>query len=341
MSRHRFLIAGLLALCGFTFLIAAGPREEAWKEVDQAIAAGKPQTAIEKLAPIIRQAMSEKKYAEAIKAVATKISLEGSIQGNRAEEKITRLQAEIDNAPDEMKPTMEAILANWYWQYFQQHRWRFADRTQTAAAPEADFTTWDLPRILSEIDRHFLASLANAEQLQQIPISDYEDLLEKGNVPDSYRPTLFDVLAHNALGFYLAGEQAASQPFDAFQLSASSPIFSSVADFINWEPDTTDQSSATLKAIRIYQQLLAFHQNDADRSAFLDTDLARIVFGNNQAVGDEKLSRFKAALRRFADQNADHEIASRALHHLAQAIHEEGNWVQAHQVASEGLRLPL
>ena len=37
------------------------------------------------------------------------------------------------------QPAMEAILADWYWQYFQHNRWRFLQRTQTAAAPALDW----------------------------------------------------------------------------------------------------------------------------------------------------------------------------------------------------------
>ncbi len=340
MSRHKFILVGSLCFVAFSLslLLAAGPREQTWKEVDEAIAAGKPKTAIEKLEPIINQAMNEKKFAEAIKAIATKISLEGSIQGDKPEEKITRLQAEIEKVPAEMKPTLEVILANWYWHYFQQNRWRFSDRTQTDSTPEEDFTTWDLPRILNEIDRHFAAALADADGLKKIPVADYDDLLEKGNAPDSYRPTLFDVLANNALEFYMSGEQAASKVYDAFELTADSPVFGSAADFISWQPQTTDEDSLTLKAIRLHQQLLAFHQDDADRSAFLDADLARLVFGNNQASGDEKADRYKAALRRFADEHADHVISSRALHQLASTVHQENDWAEAHKIAGEGLR---
>ncbi len=123
--------------------------------------------------------MAEKKYAEAIKAIGMKIALEGNIQGNKPEEKITRMRAEIAKAPAEMKPAMEAVLANWFWHYFQQNRWRFMQRTQTTAPPGDDFTTWDLSRILSEIDQQFQNTLADAEILKKIPIADYDDLLRK------------------------------------------------------------------------------------------------------------------------------------------------------------------
>ncbi len=326
-----------MALVALAFLVAAGPRDADWKAVNDAINQGLPKTAIEKLEPIIADAISEKDYDEAIKAIAMKIAMEGNIEGNKPEEKITRMRAEIEKAPDEMKPVMEAIVANWFWHYFQHNRWRFMQRTQTAGPPSDDFTTWDLTRILSEIDKQFDKTLANAEQLKKIPVTEYDELLEKGNTPDSYRPTLYDVLAHNALEFYISGEQAGSRAEDAFDLSADSPIFSSAADFLGWTPESSDEGSLKLKAIKLYQQIMRFHQNDEDQSALLDTDLARLNFGNNAAFGEEKTARFKAALRRFADEQASHVISARALHDLATAVHGENELVEAHKIASEGL----
>ncbi len=342
VSIRRFLAAGALtsALIGIavTFAWAADPPTPGWKDVREAINQGLPKTAIEKLDPIITRAMGEKKYAEAIRAIGMKIAMEGNIQGNKPEEKIVRMRAEIAKAPAEMKPAMNAVLANWFWHYFQQNRWRFMQRTQTAAPPSDDFTTWDLPRILSEIDKQFQATLADAKVLQEIPVGDYDDLLEKGTAPDAYRPTLYDVLAQNAISFYAAGEQAGARSVDAFDLSAESPIFASADDFIQWKPESSDQTSPTLKAIKLYQDLLRFHEDDDDRSALLDADLARLEFGNNKAFGEEKTARFKAAVKRFADQHATHPISSRALHALATAVHGEGDFVKAREIAQQGLQ---
>ena len=125
------------------------------KEVEDAANKGLPKTAIEKLTPIIDGAMKDKAYPEAIKAIATRINYEGMVQGGKPEEKIFRMEAEMAKAPKEILPVMEAILADWYWQYFQQNRHRFMQRTQTAAAPGTDITTWDLSRLFAEIDGHF------------------------------------------------------------------------------------------------------------------------------------------------------------------------------------------
>ena len=104
------------------------------------------------------------------------------------------MEAEIDKAPAEMKPVLNAIQAHWYWHYFQQNRWRFMQRSTTSEAPGKDITTWDLPRILGEIDKQFTRALATADELKTIPVGTYDALLEKGTTPDAYRPTLYDFL---------------------------------------------------------------------------------------------------------------------------------------------------
>src|SRR5713226_924452 len=155
--------------------LCAASRDAQWKKVDEAINKGLPKTAIEALEPIIQGALQDRAWGEATKAIARKIVLEGNIQGNKPEEKITRLEAEIASAPREMAPLLETILANWYWHYFQNNRWRFMQRTATAQTPGKDFTTWDLPRLFGEIDLHFQKVLAAADLLKTQPFSAYDE----------------------------------------------------------------------------------------------------------------------------------------------------------------------
>ena len=205
-------------------------RDSMWKKVDEAIQKGLPKSAIEALGPIEQAALAEKAYPEAIKAIAKRVVLEGQIEGAKPEEHIARMKAEIAKAQPEMLPVMHGIQAQFYWSYFEQNRWRFGQRTATTAPPSDDFTTWDLPRLFTEIDSHYTKALGNEAQLRAIPIATYDILFAKGSVPDSYRPTLFDFIAFSAIHFYTAGEQAGAKAEDAFEIEASSPALGPIAD---------------------------------------------------------------------------------------------------------------
>src|SRR6476660_7759416 len=149
----------------------AGTRDALWRQVDEAVAKGLPKTAITNLEPIIAGALKDKAYAEAVKAIGKKIAIEGNIQGNKPEEKITRVEAEMAKAPKEMVPVLDTLLAHWYWEYFQQNRWRFMQRTATGQQPGKDFTTWDLPRLFVEIDKQFQKALSAGELLKSEKIT--------------------------------------------------------------------------------------------------------------------------------------------------------------------------
>ncbi|MEN6575688.1 MAG: alpha-2-macroglobulin family protein [Phycisphaerales bacterium] len=336
MRRVRILIVA--ALIGVLACAAtAGERDDLWNQVDKAIDSGLPKTAIDLLEQIIPGALEDEAWAEATKAIGLQIVYEDWIQGRNLETAITRLEAEIATAPEAMKPVMEAILAHWFWQYFELNRYRFVQRTASGEASGEDFTTWDLARILTEIDTHFTAALAAEDQLKAIRIAEWDDLLEGGTTPDTYRPTLYDFLAHEALSFYSAGEQAALGE-NAFEIMADSPIFSPVAEFLAWDPVTTDTDSVLLKAIRLYQDLLRYHQNDADETAFVDADLHRLAFGYNQAVG-EKDDLYMAALERFADEWEGNEIAARAIYAWASVLYDQGEYVKARTLAEQGWKV--
>lgn len=329
------VIASVLLATG---AMAAAGRDEAWKKVDDAVAKGLPQTALEALKPIIETAMKEQAYGEVARALARRVTLEATVQGGRPEEVITRLEQAIASAPPPVVPVLEALLANWYWSYFEVNRWRFLERTATAQAPGPDFTTWDLRRLFAEIDRVFTRALSRSAELKQTPIGDYRVLLGPAGLPDKYRPTLYDFIAHQALRFYTSGEQAGARPEDAFEVTTSSPIFSPASEFLEWRPENSDTSAPALKAIRLYQDLIRFHQPDADPVALLDVDLARLVWGDNVAVGDEteKEARYGAALKAFVDRWADHEVSALALERWARLRQRAGNLVEAHQLATRG-----
>jgi hypothetical protein len=347
MKRALGFLAGVL-LCTVEFSMLAAPRDRLWNLVGDAVNKGLPRTAISNLDLIIPDAQKAGAYAEATKAIARKISLEGVIQGNKPEEKIVRLEAQIAQAPPQTVPVMNALLADWYWQYFQQNNWRFMQRTATEAAPGKDFTTWDLPRLFAEIDKTFTQALSAEATLKSTPISAWDDLIEKGSMPDAQRPTLYDFVVREALEFYTSGEQGAARPEDSFEISADSPIFEPPADFIAWvnrlqaaegAGTLTDTNSPALKALFLYRDLMRFHETAGTLQAAAAADLERLDWGWNAAFGESKNARFEAALESFISRHADLDLAAMACEREAGVFQQEGDLLAAHEVAKRGQKL--
>ncbi|MCC7375785.1 MAG: hypothetical protein IT581_14100 [Verrucomicrobiales bacterium] len=329
----RFPIIILLLLAMLPKASAADPAAD-WQSITNAIERGLPKTAIELLQPFEAAAIQNQNWGLAGLATATRIQLEVRIQGFQPAERIHRWQAVQASAPLPLRPLYRALLAHSYWGYFQINRWLISQRTPGAATD--DFETWDLARLRAEVDRQFNLALESPASLQRIGVADFDGLLDRGELPDTYRPTLYDFLAHEALEFYLANDTTQPLPEDAFELSADGPILGDSAEFLAWKPATTDTNSPRFKAVLLFQDLLRFHQADPDPTAFLDANLARLKMGGNLAVGPRRDRRYVEALDRFIANHASHPVSAMASSLAANALLRSDQPDQAHARAKAG-----
>jgi hypothetical protein len=323
-----------LVLALFFHTTMAGPRDSQWQQVRQHLGGALPQSAIETLRGIESGAKNDKAWAELARAIGYRVVAETTIQGNQPEEKIRRYEKEITAAPPEVAPVLKTLQALAFWEYFQHNRWRILQRTQTAQKPGDDFETWDLARLFAEIDARYRAALENAAALQKIPIADFDDLLVKGNVPDRFRPTLYDFLAHEALSFYTLAEQAGAAPQDDFDFDAASPALGTMAEFLAWKPETTDTGSPKLRALLLFQELLRFHAGDADGAARVLSDAERIAWAADEATGETAETRARERLTELLKDHAGDEAGVAVAGSLADRLHSAGELVEARRIAS-------
>ncbi|HEX9601802.1 MAG TPA: hypothetical protein VF985_09940, partial [Mariniflexile sp.] len=91
-------------------------------------------------------------------------------------------------------------MANLYWQYFNQNRWQFYNRTKTEnKVDRVDFRTWDLQTLFDDIHLHYQNALQNGLMLQLEPLAQFDAILNIQKDYKIYRHTLFDFLNHEAL----------------------------------------------------------------------------------------------------------------------------------------------
>jgi len=311
---------------------------ELWKKVEAADKDGLPKTAIDLLKKIYALAVDGKRSGEALKALTRQLVLEGVVAGNKPEARLTRILEETAKAPAEMKPMLKIITAQWYWHYYSRNKWRFMNRSAAQGVDDKDFTTWELRRLFREIDGLYRDILKDEALLKKTPISAFSDFLESGRMPSGLRPTLYDFAAFEALEFYTSGEQAAAAPEDAFVIEADSPALAPLAEFLRYKPETTDVDSPKLQALKIYQELLAFHGFDSNKDVLLDADLHRLHFARENAVGEGADDRFIQRLKELVETNSVSPLSSLALYYWAEAVHDKGDYVEALALAERGVR---
>ena len=366
LPRVAPVLAGLLVLLGGALVMnppgrSAEPpapnraREGQWNTVQRALDEGKPKSALEALAGIEQGAIAAKAWDEAARAIATRVHADTGDRPPEDPERLVRLEAALQGAPDEVKPVLEAILANWTWGFFQNNQWRFAQRTSGATggvneegkAVEglAGIASWDLPRVVAEVRRRFTAALDPAERLQAMSVGDWNQILDKGGMPDAWRPTVWDVVAHDALGFAASGVRGLADPEDLFEFEIDSPALGTRQEFLAWRPEegTTDTDSPLLGEMLLFRRLLEAHAGDADRTALLAADLDRIERASASALspgGDEdRNARTTKALEALLEDCGENDVAAMVRHRLAgvvRQLNDDDAVVKARAIAAAG-----
>ena len=257
-----------------------------WKSADSLMARGLPQSALVIADRVYADAKRTKNDPQLLKAAMRRVVF----RTNAAKEEDTYLTL-IRGLADDVKTTdgptravLQSVLAEVYWQYFQQNRYKFYDRTATApdaqtATADADIDprTWDARRLQTTVNDLYTGSVNDAARLQQTPIGAYDAVINGGNAEGrTLRPTLFDVLAHRAIDFFDNTEAEVTKPIEAF--SVNNPAYLGTPDvFLAQTLPATDPLSGVYQALRLYQQLGAFHKNDTDLLAFVVNDVARLT----------------------------------------------------------------
>lgn len=288
-----------------------------WHEIDSIIVEKDlPKTALEKVDAIYKDAKKKNLSDEIIKALLYKLSLEDKTQEDDVNRDYRLFADELANTSNAaVKSILQVLLASNLNDYYNQNSWKNSQRKETITYKEADITTWSNQQLLSTIDSLFEQSLIPATQLKQTNIESYAAIIIKGNAPGT-RPTLYDLIAHEALDYYKTGMRYITETVYTFKVKEESCL-SSTEVFMNYSFDSKDTLSDFLKALQLFQQLMQFHKNDTEPTAFIDVNLERINWVNNRVYFENKDALYKKALLDITDHYTNTKPAAEAWYLLA------------------------
>lgn len=267
-----------------------------WDEVEKFEKDGLPKSALKVVEQIADKALADKNLPQEIKTLLYKSKYALTLEDDAQLNIIKSFKEEIANSEFPKKNILENMLAHLYWQYFNQHRWKFYNRTKTSEIVDAvDFRTWDLQTLFNEVHKHFQNSLRNGLMLQQEKLDDYALLINEGKKSKTYRPTLFDFLNHNALQFYKTSETQLTKPSYKFEIDDTKYILSA-KEFANIRISAKDSTSLQLNALKIYQDLIQFHKDDTEYDALAEINIERLKFVHGYATFQNKDELFIKAL---------------------------------------------
>jgi hypothetical protein len=228
-----------------------------WKKVDSCQNKGLTESALTVIEAIYKKSKSENNAAQFVKAVLYRMKFESYKEEFSLEKSIFKLRDEANEAKYPIKPVLQSILADAFWQYFQNNRWKFYNRTTTVGFKNDDIETWDLKSITNAVIVNYKASLENADSLKRTKIDIYDDVLNKGTQEcRAWRPTLYDFLAHRALSFFMSSEPDVSRPSAQFNVNNEDLLkpFSQFVDVKIVNP--SDSLELKYYALKLMQDLM-------------------------------------------------------------------------------------
>ncbi|MFB9057256.1 alpha-2-macroglobulin [Mariniflexile ostreae] len=308
----------IIFFANFTTAQQSQDYKNLWEKVTEFEKKGLPKSALKIVEDIAKQAEKHKNHPQLVKSMIFKSKYAMVLEEEAQLHIINAFKSQIAQSPFPIKNILENMLAHLYWQYFNQNRWQFYNRTKTSEKIDAaDFRTWDLQTLFNEVHIHYQNSLQNGLMLQQERLEDYRILLQEQKDSKLYRPTLFDFLNHAALEFYKTNETHISKP--AYKFEIDNPKFLADAEaFSTLNIASKDSISLQLNALNIYKNLIRFHLKDASPLALTDINIERLKFVKQHATFTDKeallLEAFKTEKAHLKAQEAsglyDFEIAT-------------------------------
>jgi len=313
----------LIIFCAMISQAQNNSYSKLWDKVEAFEVEGLPKSALTIISEIETLAKKDNNQKQLIKTLLFKSKFALILEEDAQLSVITGFKEAISKSKSPEKNVLQNMLATLYWQYFQQNRWKFYNRTKTSEKVDNDFRTWDLETIFEEIHNTYQASLKNGLVLQQTPIRDFEVLLTTQDNSKTFRPTVFDLLNHNALNFYKTTESRITKPTETFSLQDE--IYTKPAqEFVQLELQTKDALSQQFYALEIYQELINFHLKNPTSLALATVNIDRLNFVNQNITLENKQDLFLETYLSEAKKVGSNEAQALYNFEIAQIHYQQG-----------------
>lgn len=306
-----------------TDLFSQNDYEKLWKTVEKNESKGLPKSALDTVNIIFEKAKKEQNTGQYIKALIHIVKFNAQVEEEGLVNGIMRFQKETESASYPAKPILQTILADFYWQYYEQNRYLFYNRTTVQGQANDDIRTWDLSTLQNKITSLYLASLQDKEKLKQTSVKNFSEIIVHYQTNDIYAPTLFDFLTQRALLFFINEERAITKPSYEFEVTNLTAL-AEPETFAQTKFETQDTESLKYQALLLYQEAIAFHAQDQNPAAFIEWNLRRLSYTYRITFNENKDDAYLNTLQKLVQKYSTHEDAAQIQYYIASHIQTNG-----------------
>ncbi|MEM9836035.1 MAG: hypothetical protein AAF828_06010 [Bacteroidota bacterium] len=286
----------------FTCSLMAQDYSSAWKNITELQQKGKYRSALEATNGLYEVARRNGDDDTQLKALFHRAQYTQQLEEDGFEAMIDLLESSLSDSPaPAFRAVNHFVLGRAYSAYLVQAQGR-GTAAQAELTGEQPLAEWPLERIANTATDHLLQALDLARE-NEVLLSDIPAIVQTGERLGYQMPTLYDVLVYQALDQLTANDGYLIGPAYAYRPAAST-LFAPAQDFIEANFAAVD-SSLLGRSLKIYQDLLAYHQK-ADRSAaFLHVNLKRLEWAFRQVADEEAYFERLQALLPLYRKNRD------------------------------------
>ncbi len=308
----------LLLSCSFILKTQAQQTDTSflneWFSIDTLILErGLPKTALEKVNALYTKAVQQQLPAQQIKCLIYRYSLENSATEKTTKDAVAALTKEIETAKDPVaKAVLQLLLAKKTASYFSQKRYQILDRTPVENDQQLTIDTWSLDNFYQFISKLYFTVLEQDALLKRVSISSYDAVLKRGTkrFPNT---SIYDLAINESMEFFKLSDLYQINPVNRFTLKDVKAL-AILPEFIQHSFTTTDSSSGVWITLRLYQQILKHHIQDADKSLLIFLDLQRLNWVSlNSQIDKQEILReknYRWLAEQYPANNATAEIWS-------------------------------
>tara|TARA_Y100000589_G_scaffold67746_1_gene59417 strand:- start:3053 stop:9061 length:6009 start_codon:yes stop_codon:yes gene_type:complete len=320
------------------FVIDTKRIEQLWQKVYKAEANKLPKTALKILSEILKRTQNKDAlHGHYLKALCWEALNQAHIQGKKPVDKLNILRQKIDGLPKNQLAMARAIVAIWYWHYYQQNTWKFSRRSQTSGLENEDITTWDTPKLFRKIAALFAEAVQDKKHLQSLRTEDYVPIVTKGSLDWTFCESLYEFILRQKISFHKFGVNSLTKPSDAFEVDTRSPAFANLDQFLKFRPKTSDKQSQLLHLIESYQQLLSYLKVQNKKDVLVATEVERLQAMHQYGLGSDKTDILIKLYEELAETYAETTESTLALYQLAELHREKEELVKAMDICNRAI----
>ncbi len=288
--RYLFSFLSLSLLVLFLSAFFNPPKEtdyeKHWVEVENLLKKGLPKSALQHVDEIYAAAKGSGNEEQSIKALIYIVKLKSQYEEDVLIKAIKRYEKELEIASPTEASLLQTLIAELYQNYFTNNRWAIYDRAQIFDDPSEDISSWDAVHFQKTIGKYYLESVSQTELLQGIELKSFADILVEKDASDfSLWPSLYDLLAQRAIQYYSERDPLSQSEFSFSE--KDSLLFASPKVFVGMDLSTYDNEQASVKTLKLFQQLTKLHLHKNQTEALVDLELRRLQFLRNHSSSSE------------------------------------------------------